>query len=328
MAFDLPVLDDTAVVAARPPKNDVRLDRPYAYFVEEELSFRHRLEPVATIFLTNHECPFRCVMCDLWKNTLDQPTPPGAIVEQVRFALQQLPPARIVKLYNSGNFFDRKAIPPSDRSQLAGQLRGFDQVIVENHPRLCGDVCLEFRDRLEGRLEIALGLETVHPELLAWLNKRMTLDDFSRAARFLTASQISVRSFVLLRPPGMSGPEGVEWAVRSVDYAVEQGVTCCAIVPTRDGNGVMEMLREQGHFQPPTIGDMETALTRSLQRLDCEDEHPPSSRPRVMMDLWDAAQFGDCNHCINARIERLAAMNRSQRVEPEIECPACEGDKL
>ena len=26
---------------------------------------------VATLFLTNRECPFRCLMCDLWKNTLE-----------------------------------------------------------------------------------------------------------------------------------------------------------------------------------------------------------------------------------------------------------------
>ena len=36
---------------------------------------------------------------------------------------------------------------------------------------------------LRGQLEVALGLETVHPEVLARLNKQMTLDDFARAVR-------------------------------------------------------------------------------------------------------------------------------------------------
>ena len=38
---------------------------------------------------------------------------------------------------------------------------------------------------INGRLEIAMGLETVHPEVLRRLNKRMTLDDFERATTFL-----------------------------------------------------------------------------------------------------------------------------------------------
>src|SRR2546430_5667940 len=49
---------------------------------------------VATVFLSNRECPFRCLMCDLWKNTLETTLPPGRIVGQIRWALERLPPAR------------------------------------------------------------------------------------------------------------------------------------------------------------------------------------------------------------------------------------------
>jgi uncharacterized Fe-S cluster-containing MiaB family protein len=76
--------------------------------------------PVATIFLTNRECPWRCLMCDLWRNTLVDSVPAGAIPEQIEFALRQLPPARHIKLYNSGSFFDRRAIPPEDFPAIAG----------------------------------------------------------------------------------------------------------------------------------------------------------------------------------------------------------------
>ena len=46
--------------------------RPYAFFVEEERSASGEVVPVATVFLTNRECPWRCLMCDLWKNTLSR----------------------------------------------------------------------------------------------------------------------------------------------------------------------------------------------------------------------------------------------------------------
>ncbi len=128
-------------------------------------------------------------MCDLWVNTLDHTVQRGAIAAQIRTALAQLPPARHIKLYNAGSFFDPRAIPPSEDAAIAEALDPFDRIIVESYPAFLtgrhADRCLRFRDRLCGRLEVAIGLETAHPEVLARLHKRMSLDDFRRAARFL-----------------------------------------------------------------------------------------------------------------------------------------------
>src|SRR5207249_5505867 len=100
--------------------------------------------PVATIFLTNRECPWKCLMCDLWRDTLTVSAPPGAIAAQLDYALERLPPARHVKLYNSGSFFDRQAIAPAEYPAIAARVRGFERVIVECHPALVGDDCRHF----------------------------------------------------------------------------------------------------------------------------------------------------------------------------------------
>src|SRR5439155_3607343 len=197
---------------------------------------------VATLFLTNRECPFRCLMCDLWKNTLEDSVAPGQIPEQIRWGLAQLPPAQHLKLYNSGNFFDPAAIPPADYGAIAELAAPFERVIVECHPRLIGRRCKEFRGMLAGEMEVAMGLETVHPEVLPRLNKQMTLDDFTGAVRTLRADGIAVRAFILVRPPFLNDEEGLEWACRSLDYAFSLGVECCSLIPTRAGNGAMEEL--------------------------------------------------------------------------------------
>jgi radical SAM enzyme (TIGR01210 family) len=292
-------ISEPEILGARPAKNAVDPRRPYAFLCERERTAACEVEDVATIFLTNRECPWRCLMCDLWRNTTDKTVEPGAIAEQVDYALARLPPARHVKLYNSGNFFDAKAIPPGDHAAIGDRVRAFSTVIVENHPKLCGDACIRFRDLLGTRLEIATGLETVHPEALQRLNKGMTLDDFARAAEFLLRREIAVRAFVLLRPPFLSEAEGVEWAAKSVEFACSLGVGCLSIIPTRGGNGVMERLAQAGHYAPPSL--------RSLEQ-----------------SLWDAEKFSSCGQCIQARIERLAEMNLSQRALPRITCPACD----
>src|SRR3954447_2148828 len=134
-------------------------------------------------------------MCDLWKNTLEAPVASGQIPGQIRWGLARLPPARHLKLYNSGSFFDPLAIPPEDYGAIARLAAPFERVIVECHPRLVGRRCREFRRLLPGELEVAMGLETVRPEVLPRLNKQMTLDDFARAASDLRSQDIALRTF-------------------------------------------------------------------------------------------------------------------------------------
>jgi len=301
---------DQPILAARGRKNAVDPARPYAMLVEPERSAAGRIEDVATVFLTNRECPFRCLMCDLWRNTTDVRVPPGAIPRQIDYALERLPPARHIKLYNSGNFFDRQAIPLEDHAAIAQRVRDFDTVIVENHPRLCGDDCLRFRDRVQGQLEVALGLETAHEGVLERLNKRMALGDFERAVGFLRAHEIHVRTFILLRPPFLDEQQGVEWAIRSVRFAFDAGVQCCSVIPTRVGNGMLEQLVQAGEFAEPAIRSMEEVLEAGLAL----------QRGRVLMDLWDCERFYRCPACGPPRRARLHQMNLTQTTLPPVEC--------
>lgn len=303
-------ITDREILSARPARNRVDPRHPYAFHVEPECSATGEVVDVATIFLTNRECPFHCLMCDLWKNTTEHSVSPGDIPHQIDVALSQLPPARQIKLYNSGNFFDRRAIPPEDYPDIAERVRMFERVIVENHPRLCTDECRRFRDLLNMELEVALGLETVHPDVLEKLNKQMTVDDFTRAAGFLKSHGIAVRAFILLQPPFLDEAEGIDWAIRSIEAAFAMGAECCAVIPTRSGNGIMERLETQGRFAPPMLTSMETVLETGLR----------FGHGRVLMDLWDAERFTNCPRCGALRIARLHQINLTQQVPAPIVC--------
>jgi radical SAM enzyme (TIGR01210 family) len=297
---------DDWILARRGPRHALMPDRPHAHLVEQEPDADGRLVDVATLFLTNRECPFRCLMCDLWKYTLEAPVAAGMIPEQIRWGLAQLPPASHLKLYNAGSFFDPLAIPPGDYAEIARLAAPFERVIVECHPRLIGRRCRDFRRLLAGELEVALGLETVHPEVLARLNKQMTLDDFARATAALQADATHVRAFILVRPPFLTDAEGLEWARRSLDYAFSLGVECCSLIATRAGNGAMDELARQGLFSPPSLETLEQALEYGLAL----------RAGRVFLDLWDMAHVSPDAPRRAERLARLARMNRSQRLEP------------
>ncbi len=298
------------ILDQRSPKNSLDARRAYGAFVEQEPDAAGRLRDVSTLLLTNRECPFRCLMCDLWKNTLDEPTPRGAIPEQIRSALTSLPKAEVIKLYNAGNFFDAGAIPREDWTEIAESVSPFERVVVESHPKMIDDGAKELRDLLTGRLEVAIGLETVQEEVLERLNKQMTLAEFERSVHFCRDNEIDVRAFILLRPPFVGEAEGVEWCKRSIDFAFSVGVQCCAVVPTRAGNGALDQLQQQGLFAPPSLNSLEEVLAYGLSL----------GRGRVFVDLWDVEMFCDCPRCGPARADRLKRMNLSQALLPEVRC--------
>ena len=154
---------DAWIVSRRVPRAAMNVELPYACFVEDEMGASGAVRRVATVFLTNRECPFHCLMCDLWQHTLEETVPAGAIAHQIDVALASLASAPVIKLYNSGSFFDHRAIPPGDFAEIAARLSGFRRVIVECHPSFVGPDVERFRDLLDGELEVAMGpLQLVH----------------------------------------------------------------------------------------------------------------------------------------------------------------------
>jgi radical SAM enzyme (TIGR01210 family) len=305
------------IMAQRPPRV-ATLDphQPHGFFLEQERASSGRILTSATILLTNRECPWRCLMCDLWKNTLTTSVPPGAIADQINFALTQLRrlPEQL-KLYNSGSFFDSGAIPVEDYPGIAGRISFAEHVIVESHPRLVGDKARRLRDLLSGSLEVAMGLETIHPEVFPRLNKRFDLDHFAKAAEFLSAEGIAMRAFVLVNPPFLKEQDGIEWAVKSAAFAFGCGAGVVSLIPTRSGNGAMDRLLEAGEFSPPTLSALETAQELAL------DLH----QGRVFADSWDLEQFSRCTSCVERRRQRLHTINLTQQPQPRVVCDACDG---
>jgi len=303
-------IDNQWVTSRRGKKNPVDPYRPYGFFVEKEYRGPGLIEDVSTILLTNNECPFRCLMCDLWKNTTDKPVPQGAIPEQIEFALSKLPAAKHLKLYNSGSFFDKKAIPEDDYREIASLIEDFDTVTVESHPFFIGENTLQFQELIKPALQVAIGLETIHPDILPGLNKNMDLADFDHSVTYLASHGITTRAFILLRPPFLSETEGIDWAKKSIDYAFSVGVATCILIPVRSGNGALDVLKGENYFNEPDIKSLERVIEYGI-RLEAGP---------VFADLWDIARFSSCDKCLKMRKKRLAQMNLHQKIYPQITC--------
>jgi archaeosine synthase beta-subunit len=326
-----PAERDRFVLDRRPPRpvHDPWLAQ--GLLVEDEPSGEGAIVRVATLFLTGRECPWRCVMCDLWRHTTEGDTPAGAIAGQIvaaRAALgQSHEHVSQMKLYNAGSFFDPRAVPEDDYDAVAAGLAGLSRVIVESHPSLVGARTIRFLEALDRHcsadmsppaLEVAMGLETAHPEALERLNKRMTVDGFLRAADRLRSLGAALRVFLLVAPPFVPDAEQDDWLRRSIDVAIGAGASVISLIPTRPGNGALEALAAENAawFRPPRLRDLERSHVLALERAS-------ASGSRVFADLWDLDRFAECPACLEARRDRLRRMNLAQRCLPAQPCSQC-----
>lgn len=318
LAEDLPRLDSAQIVKLRPPTDRPSAGhQPLAFWLEREArqaSEGKEAALVLTVLLRGSECRFRCLMCDLWKGTHREPTAPGALVAQVQQAIEataEHSPSWI-KLYNAANFFANVNVPVEDLAPLAACLKPFERVVVENHPKLLPNSITTFERQLTGRLEVAMGLETIHPQVLPKLNKQMTQDDFAHACHWLQDRDIDVRAFVLLRPPGLDESLGRLWCHRTIDFARSLAVRHISVIPLRGGNGAIEFLAASGFVQSPQARSLECVVNDELQAGPAEV---------ITADLWDWPKLrGHCERCARRRQERLEKQNLEQAALPQVPC--------
>ena len=320
---------DRFVLDRRPPRRFLDPWRSQGLLVEDERAADGTVARVATLFLTGRECPWRCAMCDLWQYTTESDTPPGAIAAQVEAARRAIStsrdPVSQMKLYNAGSFFDPRAVPEGDYDAVAASLAGLTRVIVECHPSLVGPRTARFLEALQRHqaagmpppsLEVAMGLETTHPDALERINKKMTVDDFLVAASRLRSLGVALRVFLLVSPPFVPDADQDDWLQRSIDVARDARASAVSLIPTRAGNGALDDLKKEGLFRQPRLRDLERSLALAQARAVRDGV-------RVFADLWDLDRLADCRHCLEARRNRLRAMNLEQRDLPMASCPHC-----
>jgi archaeosine synthase beta-subunit len=309
---------------ARPPHDPWRHQ---GLIVEDERAADGYTARTATVFLTGRECPWRCVMCDLWQYTISADTPRGAIPAQVASAREELraqsPAVTGMKLYNAGSFFDPRAVPERDYDDVAAQLVGLERVVVESHPALVGrrlDWFLESLNRHRTgaatlQLEVAMGLETAQPDALERLNKGMTVEGFARAAEGLRERGVPLRVFLLISPPFVLADDQEDWLLQSIGVAFSCGASVVSLIPARTGNGALDVLAMERAFAAPGVDTIERSIASALGIY--------RDRGRIFVDLWDLQRFSSCPQCFEARRARLHAVNLEQRVLPLPACGAC-----
>ena len=206
-----------------------------------------------------------CSMCGYAKDTLGRSATPEELAEQLARALRRYRGEPYVKVYTSGSFLDDREVDPESRREFVRAFSGrARRLLFETLPEFATGPALEpLREAFAGELEVALGLETTDPTVLArYVHKNAPPEEYLRAGDRVRSLGLRAKAYLLLKPPYLTEDEAIADVVRSVGTAAAH-FDALSVNPVHIQNGtVVEWLYHRGRYRPPWLWSVVEVLAR------------------------------------------------------------------
>jgi archaeosine synthase beta-subunit len=204
-----------------------------------------------------------CSMCGYARDTLGRSASVEELATQLDRILERYRDEPYVKIYTSGSFLDDREVDPGSRVRLAKAFGGrARRLLFETLPEFATESSVgEVRDAFGGELEVALGLESTQPEVLARLiNKGESPSEYLAAADRIRSFGVRPKAYLLLKPPYLTEAESVADVVTSIGVAASR-FDAISVNPVHIQNGtVVEWLFRRGRYRPPWLWSLVDAM--------------------------------------------------------------------
>ena len=204
-----------------------------------------------------------CSMCGYAKDTLGRSATPEELAEQRDHALARYHGEPYVKIYTSGSFLDDREVDPASRLALVRAFSGTARrLLFETLPEFATPSALTpLRDAFSGELEVALGLESTDPDVLARLvHKNAPPSQYLQAGDRVRQLGARAKAYLLLKPPYLTEREAIRDVRTSIQDASPHFDTL-SVNPVHIQNGtVVEWLYHRGRYRPPWLWSLVDVL--------------------------------------------------------------------
>ena len=247
-----------------------------------------------------------CSMCGYINDSCAGEITGDDIMAQFNSAMQRYKGEAIVKIFNSGSFFDEREIPREIQHKILKELSGkARKIAVETRVEFVNEGAL--REAKEAaapaQLELGVGLESANDVILERsINKRMKFDDFAAAATTARRLGALVKTYLLIKPPFLTEREAIDDCVESVRKAAPHTTTFSFNPMNVQNFTFVEHLWHRGEYRPPYLWSIVEILSRAKlltsARLQCDPTGGGSRR--------GAHNCGKCDDAVLSSIRRFS----------------------
>ena len=259
-----------------------------------------------------------CTMCGYSNDSIGKPVSKEQLQQQLTTALASYNKEPVVKIFNSGSFFDEKEIPVALQDSLLSSLsESAEKIVVESRPEYVTDKTLQRCTKLLGdtQLEVGIGLESADDTIREYaINKGFRFQDYVKAADCCHTHDCRVKTYLLIKPPFLTEQEAIDDCLSSIQKADKYTDVFSLNPTTVQKNTIVDFLWKRHQYRPPWLWSIIKILTdaKTKKRLQCDLVAGGSPRGAH-----------NCKQCNSQVVHALNAFTLSQDVN-EFKGLSCE----
>jgi hypothetical protein len=203
-----------------------------------------------------------CTMCGYANESAWGKVSEDQLVAQFERAWRKYGGEELVKIYTSGSFLDRFEVPPAAQRRILQVVgRKPKKVAFESLPGFVTDETLAAISGLCERLEVGIGVESCNLRVLRdSVNKGHAFEAFPLAAAACRRHGVSVKSYLMCKPPFLKESDALTDATRTI-VAAAPHADVVSLNPTNvQANTLVDALHKRGSYRPPWLWTIVTAL--------------------------------------------------------------------
>jgi len=266
---------------------EMQLDKPVSFWIKEDRLLEKKGKEFAIILRTKG-CSWAlgdfggCSMCGYIQDSTIENIDQLHIIKQFNYAVQEKideitsnEDDFIIKIYNSGSFFDDTEISEDVREHIfkkIAEIPKIKEVVIESRvDYITNEKLKKMRNILKNKyIEVAIGLETVNDYIRnKYINKGLKFKDFLEVIRLCKNNDVGIRAYLLFKPPFLNEQTAIEDCANSIKKLAELKINTISINPLNiQKNSLVEYLFYQNRYRPPWFYSLFKCLLKACRDND------------------------------------------------------------
>ena len=271
----------------KPEYTREQLEKPVSFWTKDE-RLLNEIGKEFTVILKTKGCSWAlsdsggCSMCGYIQDANIQRVPSDFIIKQFDYALEQKlneienqNSNYIIKIFNSGSFFDDSELDNKVRAHIyhkISEIKKIKEVIIESRvDYLSPEYLSELKNNLKGKyIEIGIGLETVNDYIRnKYINKGLTFESFMKAFNLCKSYHIGVKVYLLFKSPFLNEQGAIDDCIDSLKTLINLKVNTISINPLNIQRGSLaEYLWYQNRYRPPWFYSLFECIKNAIKQDD------------------------------------------------------------